>query len=472
MGKEKELVKNTLVITIGKICTQFVSFLLLPLYTALLTADEYGTVDMVLTYSSLLLPMLTLAAEQALFRFLIDVRLLENDKNKIISTMLSFLVLQTVIFGFGFGVIYLFIRRGIVIYFASVLIATTWSGVALQLTRGLGDNVGYALGSMSVALSQVLFHILFLVVFQMKAEGMMLAAVLGNTIGAAYLFVRCRINRCFRLNRFDFSTFKEMMKYSLPLIPNLLSWWALNASDKVIVQIFLGVAANGLIAVATKFSTVFITFSNMFNITWTESAALHINDEDSEEFFGKTILTAYKLLLSLCCGIIVCLPFVFPVLVHSTYHEAYGLIPVFMIAALCNAVVSLYGVIYVAHKRTKEISCTAMSAAIINVVSHLVLIKFVGIYAAALSTMIGYGAMAVYRYFHSRKYLVVKFDRITVLETVVMVGVSAASYYCKNLLVGIVALFIVVCMCIVVNRNVIRNLAEWIGCTVRGLFRK
>ena len=50
MSRSKELVKNTAILTIGKMCTQFVSFLLLPLYTALLSTEEYGIVDLFTTY--------------------------------------------------------------------------------------------------------------------------------------------------------------------------------------------------------------------------------------------------------------------------------------------------------------------------------------------------------------------------------------------------------------------------------------
>lgn len=50
MSKEKELVRNTAIITIGKICTQFLSFFLLPLYTSILTTSEYGTTDLLSTY--------------------------------------------------------------------------------------------------------------------------------------------------------------------------------------------------------------------------------------------------------------------------------------------------------------------------------------------------------------------------------------------------------------------------------------
>ena len=86
MNKEKELAKNTAIITFGKICTQLVSFLLLPLYTSILNAEEYGTVDLIITYSTLLLPFVTLALEQALFRFLIDIRNNHDLIRRYIST--------------------------------------------------------------------------------------------------------------------------------------------------------------------------------------------------------------------------------------------------------------------------------------------------------------------------------------------------------------------------------------------------
>ena len=53
MIRTKELGKNTLIITIGRISTQFITFLLLPLYTALLSTEEYGSVDLVISKHAL-----------------------------------------------------------------------------------------------------------------------------------------------------------------------------------------------------------------------------------------------------------------------------------------------------------------------------------------------------------------------------------------------------------------------------------
>lgn len=43
-----------------------------------------------------------------------------------------------------------------------------------------------------------------------------------------------------------------MVLYSLPLIPNAILWWVMQVSDRYILTLFLGVAANGLYTVAAK----------------------------------------------------------------------------------------------------------------------------------------------------------------------------------------------------------------------------
>ena len=158
-----------------------------------------------------------------------------------------------------------------------------------------------------------------------------------------------------------------------------------------------------------------------------------------------------------CCGIIVCMPFVFPIMVNSQYSESYGLIPIFMLASLFNVIVSLYGVIYVAYKKTVEIAKTAIYAALLNITSHLILINFVGIYAAALSTMIGYGGMAIYRYFHSRRYIVIKFSKTTLTLSVIMIALSLGHIIVGNGIFQTIAFIIIVIFCFVLNKEMIHT---------------
>ena len=72
MSRKTELAKNTAILTVGKLCTQCISFFLLPLYTAILSTEEYGTFDLLVTYSTLLLPLVNWQLDQGLFRFMLD----------------------------------------------------------------------------------------------------------------------------------------------------------------------------------------------------------------------------------------------------------------------------------------------------------------------------------------------------------------------------------------------------------------
>ena len=96
MNRQKELAKNTIILTVGKICTQFVSFLLLPLYTSLLEPTEYGIVDLINTYITLLTPICNWQFENGLFRFLIDYRNDENKQKELFSTVFLTNIAQAV----------------------------------------------------------------------------------------------------------------------------------------------------------------------------------------------------------------------------------------------------------------------------------------------------------------------------------------------------------------------------------------
>lgn len=94
MSQGKELAKNTGILFIGKISTQFVSFLLLPLYTAKLSTEQYGTLDLYTTIASILMPILSLQLEQAIFRYFITA---EDDEKNILSSTAIFLFFSSLI---------------------------------------------------------------------------------------------------------------------------------------------------------------------------------------------------------------------------------------------------------------------------------------------------------------------------------------------------------------------------------------
>ena len=187
MSREKTLFKNTLIITIGKVCTQLVTFLLLPLYTSILSTEEYGTVDLLNTLVSLLLPIVTFQVEQAVFRNLIDNRGNEDEKKRIISTSIFSVIAQCTIYLIIFFIISPFVNNTYKYFLATNVIAYIFSSLMQQIARGLGENTKYAIGSFIAAFTTIVANILLLVLFKLGARGMLVANMVGQLICALYL---------------------------------------------------------------------------------------------------------------------------------------------------------------------------------------------------------------------------------------------------------------------------------------------
>ena len=72
MDKYKKLVSNTVIFAIGTFSSKLLVFLLMPLYTRVLTESDYGVVDLLMQTGNLLLPLVSLGINNAIIRFGLD----------------------------------------------------------------------------------------------------------------------------------------------------------------------------------------------------------------------------------------------------------------------------------------------------------------------------------------------------------------------------------------------------------------
>ena len=452
MNKKKQLAKNTLIIFLGKVCTQLISFFLIPLYTSYLATNEYGIVDLVQTYVTLLVPIITMELEMSIFRYLVDSRTDSKNTKKLISN--NFYILRFCLL--LFLVLYLGVCFFIDIPYKWIIlvdiIVCVLSGNFLQISRGLGKITDFSISCILTGLTTVVSNIILICFVGLKAEGMIISMALANGICSLYLFIRLKLYKYIDFKLVDKKLIKDMYKYSLPLVPNGISWWIVNISDRTIISFILGAGANGLYAISNKFPTVISSLTGVFNLSRSESAALHINSEDRDEFFTDITNTVIKLFTALGIGMIACMPFVFPIMVNKQYADAYNYIPFLVLATVFNVVICLYSQVYLAKKLSKQVATTAIIGAIINIVVNVLLIKPLGIYAAALSTTISYFVMMVYRHIDLKKYINIKIETGLIIKTIIMFTISIFVYYINNMWLNIINLIVVVIYCVLLNK--------------------
>ena len=441
MSKGKDLIKTTGILFVAKTSTQVISFFMLPLYTALLATGEYGQLDIYNSLVMILMPIITLQLEQAIFRFLVGI----NEKDiisKVITSafytlIITFLIVSilyisaAVIFQFEYSLPLYF-------YYSGIMCST----ILYQVCRGFGKNGVYGFATFLISFLTVSLNIVFVAVFRIGILGVIISTAISHMIGSLYMLLCTKVYRYINKNYINHHKTKEMLKYSVPLIFNQISSWAINYSDRLIILTVLDIGMNGIYSVANKFSNILNSFFNVFNLAWTENVVKNIHDEDALKYTNKIITLTIQIYFSLIIGIINVLPFVFNLFINNEYKEAYNHIPILLTASVFSGISASLGSIYIGFKKTKNVGITTVLSGIVNIITHFALIYFIGLYAASISTLISFVCLFVYRYLNIQKFYNIRISFKKMGIIILILTYSWVVYIIKNPILIIIGLLL------------------------------
>lgn len=456
MKQEKELLKNTFIIAIGKFSTQIVSFLLVSLYTAKLTTQEYGSYDLIITIITFITPFITLTLEESMFRFLIDAKSKREERSIITQTIVTILTTLFIACIVIFLVIKIFSINTTKLFIPYV-IAVVLMALMNALVRGLGKIKLYSLSNFILSVITIVLNIVFILGTSLKVDGLLLSVIIANLIMVVFLSVSLRLKEFVDIKLINKDLMKEMLTYSIPLIPHSLSWTIINLSDRVIITSILGTASNGIYAVSNKFPTIINTVYNYFAIAWKESAAKALHEDESNKYYNKIYGSLRNLVYAATVFVISAVPFIFNILIKGEgYKEAYLYIPILVFSVYFSNMASFYGGIFSAYKKTKIIGSTTLVAAIINLSVNIILIKFIGVYAAAFSTLLSSVFLYMYRKIKMKELVKLKHSKdknFTILITLIVF----LAYYSNNMIFQIISLVFTAIYSLMMNKGVVKG---------------
>lgn len=457
MKQEKELIKNTFIIAMGKFSTQIVSFLLVRLYTDKLLESELGTYDIIITIITFIAPFITLTMEESMFRFLIDAKNKRDEKSIITQTVLT--ILSTLFV--GCLIIFSIIKIAhieVTHLFIPYVIAVVLMALMNALVRGLGQIKLYSLSNFLLSITTILLNVIFLLGTNLKVDGLLLSVIIANLLMVAFLSIRTKLLNYINPKLCNAKLMGEMLRYSIPLIPHSLSWTIVNLSDRLIIKSVLGYDSNGIYAVSNKFPTIINTVYNYFAIAWKESAAKALHEDESHKYYNKIYCSLRNLVYSATVVVVAMVPFIFNILINNRYTDAYLYIPILVFSVYFSNMASFYGGIFSAYKKSNIIGVTTLVSAIINIIINIVFIKLFGLYAAAISTFISSVFLYVYRKKKIYELVNLKHSKdmnITILITLVVF----LAYYSGNMLFKFIALLFALAYACMMNRDTIKLFA-------------
>lgn len=399
------LLKNTAIFAIGNITSRFIFFFLVPLYTNVLSKSQYGTVDLINTVNMVFSSLLVLNIGEGILRFSLDK---DANNDKIMGIGIIMLLGGSLV-----GVLILPVLKlnallapyAKYIYFYTV--TTAGSLIFLCNLKGKEKLVEYSVGNIINTLAIALLNIIFLVVLKKGVEGYFSAYSIANVITIIYAFFVGGSYKSIKKFTFDRALFKNMIKYSVVLMPNTFIWWVINSSDRVIITSMLGIAANGIYAVSYKLPTILSSLAEIFNKSWMFSAVRENDSDDVSEYSSRIYNFLLAFLVTIAIAVLLIMKPFMKIYVESSYYEAWKYVPYLIVGFVFLSLATFFSNTYVANKDSKRFLISSALGAIINIILNMILIPFIKIHGAALATCISYMVVFVYRAVSTRRYVVI-----------------------------------------------------------------
>ena len=397
-SRSKYLFKNVGILTISNFASKILVFLLVPLYTDILSTEEVGVFDLAVSTVTLLFPILTLNIVDAIMRFSMDKA---KSKKDIIAIGIRFVALSWLI---G-GVIVVALKltglvpkiAGFELLIYLYFVFYIFYQLLLQFSKGLERVTDMGVAGVISTVAMIGGNILFLLVFRIGLHGFFLANVLAQILPTVYLFFRLKFWQYLKNFKIDKALQKEMLLYCMPLIATTLGWWVNNTSDKYVVAFMVSVSASGLLAVSYKIPQIINTLQGIFIQAWQISAIKEYEGKDKSEFYGKAFTLINVLMCAACAWLIILTKPLGFLLYKKEFFEAWQFVPFLLVSCVLNSASGFLGPILSAKKDSKSMAMSAVYGATANLILNIALVFLIGVQGATIATVISASIIYIVR---------------------------------------------------------------------------
>ncbi|WP_165062510.1 lipopolysaccharide biosynthesis protein [Adlercreutzia sp. ZJ154] len=447
-------VKASIVFVFASVCSQGMAIVSLPIFTRLLTTEQMGIVTTYNTWLNLIGIITTLGLTSGSFN--IAMMKFEDSRAQYTSSALALslapsaiLVLLSIPFGELFSewldisvplvrcmcvmlllnpALNLWLMRQRYEYrYVAVFLVTVLNSVAGTLVAIV--MVVWASSSDVVQLTEVR-------ILSSSCVTGLIAVVIGSGI---FVSGRTLFNKRF---------WQFALKTGTPLVIHSVAKYVLDASDRILIGIFVGSAAVGIYGVLYSLSSISLVFWSAINSALIPFIfeSLKRGEEDNVRSVAVPLLTAYAVV---CLVLMLLAPEIVYLLTTKSYVEAVYLVPPIASGIFFTSLYNLYSNLILYKERTSYVMWATVVAATVNILLNVLSLPVFGYIAAAYATLISCCLLAFLQFLFSKKLEISNAlnNRFNLLLSfgVVFAGIVVNIFYgCLPLLRYIVTAFIVI----------------------------
>ncbi len=426
-GRYQYLAGNIALFSISNFVSKILVFLLVPLYTNVLSTYEYGIADIMQVTLLLLVPALTFNMGEAALRFGIEY---SEKRGSILRTGISY-VLRADAIVVGLCIMaFSFVEKEMkwyILLFAVLFIANSLYEFLVLYFQGCETVPIVVTGSISSTVIMIVSNIVFLLVVRIGLQGYIYSQILSYALASIVMLSLGRSAGLVKNLENDEEMRSVMLAYGTPLIAYSTGSWINNAADRYIVLAMCGAAVNGIYGVAYKIPAILMVFQRIFAQAWQMSATKSYKDEKSSEFFTEMYRTYNSVMVIGCAILMVLVNPMAKFMFRKDFYEAWIFVPPLLISVIFGALTGFLGSICLAYKDSRSMGIATMTGAVANVVMNICLIPKFGAMGAAVATAVSYAMMCAFAYMFVRKYVTIENSILAdILAYLILIAISVA----------------------------------------------
>lgn len=415
-------IKNTFYYTLGTVVKSAAAFVLLPLYANILGAEQYGVLNLLQTFSTILGTLMTFATERSLYRMYHDYAS-EEEKRILLSTvfwainLFSIVIILCTISVGGYIVNYLgnvnvYTALLPTVLYTFLMALINYSQVLMQVEQ---KGRSFLIVSMLVLVTYNAISILFLYFYDRTVESLIYGNVIANLIVLPVAFMNIRKRISFQLS---FRILADTLKFSLPIFFSIVFSWVLNMTDRLFIANMGSMYDAGLYSLASKLGQFAILACGAIYQAYTPYFYDTINRDGSTEFLEKTA-QSNKYITLFVCIVVVCLVYATkPLLLlffNVEFYDSLYYVYLLAIGILFNQIGGMFNMMVYQQKKSVQMAIVTVSCGIISLVMNYILIPRYGSLASGYTQVVVNMLLCISVYALAKKYLYIPVGREVVL---------------------------------------------------------
>lgn len=403
--KSNKFMKAGIGYTAGNFLIKGITFLTVPIFSRLLTPEEYGMVNIYISYETIISLIIGLglhaSIKSAKYQF--------ENLNEYCSSILRFslrnllvvLIIANVFFGFYEQ--YLDMSRLII---NLLLIQGFCDSVILSYNSRISLDYQY-IKFLVISIVNTIINIglsLILIIF-VFSENRYLGRIIGLSTSTIVITIYI-IYYFFKLNppSRDKQYVKFGLQFSLPLVPHGLSQVLLSQFDRIMIKSMVGVGQAGIYSFCSNISLIPTVIFNSIDQVWMTWFFERMDSKDYSAIDkrSKVMLIVFSLVI---CFFTAFSPEMIKILAPRSYWDSINCVIPIVLSVYFVFLYSFPSYIEYFMKKTKMIALGSVLAALLNVILNYILIKKFGYIAAAYTTLFAYIMYFIYHWVIARKIL-------------------------------------------------------------------